>query len=122
MKKGLILFLAVSVLAFFSASPVWAEIARGKVTVADPTGELSIMTDGGESLALTYDPEDFIVWQGDDEVEAKEIQVGNEAEVGYYADEGGAQIASWVDLTPVEEMEEPIFPPETLKEEAPAEE
>ena len=107
MKKGFMLFLAVSVVSLLAVSSLWAEVVRGKIMTMDLNmNKLSVQTTSGESLALSFDKEDFIVWKGDDEVEAKEIQVGSEAEVGYYADENGAKVASWVDLTPLAEATE----------------
>ena len=111
MKKGLVLFVAVAVLFLVGVSLASAEVVRGKVTAIDlGTNKLSVQTSSGEALALSFDKEDFIVWKGDDEVEAKEIQTGSEAEVGYYAVEKGGKVASWVDLTPVEETAEPEAP------------
>ena len=107
MRKGLIAAVTVCVLSLLVVPSLWAEVVRGKITAMDAaSGKLSVQTASGEPLALTFDKEDFIVWKGDDEVEAKEIQIGSDAEVGYYADENGAKIASWVDLTPVEATEE----------------
>lgn len=118
MRKGLVLFLAVSVVSLLAVASASAEVVRGKVTEIDlNASRLAVQTTDGQSLALSFDKEDFIVWRGDDEVEAKEIQTGSEAEVGYYADESGAKIASWVDLTPVETMEEPAASAEELGEE-----
>ena len=108
MKRGLVAVLAVCVLFLVIAPSLWAEVVRGKITTVDlVASKLAVQTSSGEALALAFDKEDFIVWKGDDEVEAKEIQIGSEAEVGYYADENGAKIASWVDLTPLEATEEP---------------
>jgi len=107
MRKGFVLLLVVAVVAVLGVASSWAEVVRGKVTEIDlKANRLSLMTTGGESLGLTFDPADFIVWKGDDEVETKEVQVGNEAEVGYYSDEAGTKVASWVDLTPIEALEE----------------
>ena len=117
MKRGLIAVVTVCVLSLLVVPSLWAEVVRGKITTVDlNANKLSVQTSSGESLALSFDKEDFIVWKGDDEVEAKEIQTGSEAEVGYYADEAGAKIASWVDLTPVEETEEPAASMEEMGE------
>ena len=120
MKKAFVLFLVVGAVVFLGLSSASAEVVRGKVAAIDLTAnKISVTTDKGESLALSFDKEDFIVWKGDDEVDAKEVQLGSEAEVGYYADENGAKIASWVDLTPVEASEGATTPsPENLEEEA----
>jgi len=105
-KKGFVLALGVFVLSFLAVSYGWAEVVEGEITQIDLKGHvLSIRTPQEEVLSVAFDPVDFIVWKGDDEVEPEEIQVGHQAELGYYADENGANIASWVDLTPISELE-----------------
>ena len=121
MRKGFVLYLTVCLLSFLGISSVAAEVVRGEVTSVDSSvGKLSVALAEGETLILTYDPEDFIVWEGDDEVEAKAIKIGSKAEVGYYTDEEDVKIASWLDLTPIE-LDEPFIAPEELMEEPAAE-
>ena len=96
-----------------------AEVIRGKVTNVDlQTNRISVQYEGADK-SFTYDAQDFIVWQGDDEVPINTIQAGTEAEIGYYTDEQGLEVASWVDLTPIEteEMEEEISVPEDILQE-----
>lgn len=111
-SKGILaLMLALMVVSFGIAS---AEVVRGKVTVVDlKANRISVQAEGAEKN-FTFDPQDFIVWQGDDEVKTEDIKAGVEAEVGYYTDENGLEIASWVDLTPLEEGEEVAVPPEDI--------
>lgn len=116
MKKGFVLFLLVAVVSLLGISAASAEVVRGKV-VDLKDNKLSITTTNGESLVLSVDPEDFIAWKGDDEVDLKAVQVGSEAEVGYYADETGNKIASWIDMTPLAEGAEEEMSPEALGEE-----
>lgn len=122
--KGVALFLALFLVLAGIAS---AEVVRGKVTTVDlKTNRISVEIEG-KDRSFTFDPQDFIVWKGDDEVKAEEIKAGTDAEVGYYKDETGIEIASWVDLTPLEEGAEQIaipgesaLPMETMEEIAPA--
>ncbi|MFH1858330.1 MAG: hypothetical protein ABH845_05465 [Candidatus Omnitrophota bacterium] len=104
--KGLVLLLAV-LLAWSGIAA--AEVIRGKVKAIDLTANRVTMEYENADRSFTFDPQDFIVWQGDDEVKPEVIKPGIEAEVGYYKDETGLEIASWVDLTPAEE--ETMTPP-----------
>ena len=116
--KRMVLFLAGLLVLAGSAS---AEVVRGKVTMVDlKANRISVEIESKER-SFTFDPQDFIVWKGDDEVKVEEIKTGSDAEVGYYKDETGIEIASWVDLTPVEEGAEQIATPEetTLPAEMP---
>ncbi len=86
-------------------------MVRGKVTNIDLKGNrVSVQTTDSKDHSFTFDPQDFIVWKGDDEVKVEDIKTGTDAEVGYYADETGKEIASWVDLTPASENEEVSVP------------
>ena len=97
------LLLACMLIFVGSAS---AEVVRGKVANIDLKGNrVAVQTTDGKDHSFTFDPQDFIVWKGDDEVKAEEIKTGTDAEIGYYADETGKEIASWVDLTPAAEGE-----------------
>ena len=111
-RKGMI---GMALVAFLlvAVGVASAEVIRGKVTNVDLKGNrVSIQSKEGKDFSFTFDPQDFIVWKGDDEVKAEEIKTGAEAEVGYYADETGKEIASWVDLTPAEEGGEEVTVPE----------
>ena len=107
-------------LTFVWAGSASAEVIRGKVTMMDLKANRISLQAKGKDHSFTFDPQDFIVWKGDDEVKTDEIKTGADAEVGYYTDETGVEIASWVDLTPAEEGEEVSVPAESaLPEVAP---
>jgi len=111
-RKGMV-WMALVAFLLVAAHVASAEVIRGKVTNVDLKGNrVSIQSKEGKDFSFTFDPQDFIVWKGDDEVKVDEIKTGVEAEVGYYADETGREIASWVDLTPAEEGEEEVTVPE----------
>lgn len=109
--KGWVWVLAVLMVWVGVAS---AEVIRGKVTTIDLKANRIAVEAEGQSRNFTFEPQDFIVWKGDDEVKAEEITEGAEAEVGYYTDETGLEIASWVDLTPLEGEEMISVPGEEL--------
>ena len=106
--KGLVLILAV---LFIWVSSATAEVVRGTVSTIDLKANRIALQADGQDHNFSFDPQDFIVWQGDDEVKAEQIKTGADAEVGYYTDERGIRIASWVDLTPLEEGEALMIPP-----------
>ena len=108
--RGMALLLALTLVWAGSAS---AEVIRGKVNMIDLKANRITLQAEGKDHSFTFDPQDFIVWKGDDEVKTDEIKMGAEAEVGYYTDETGIEIASWVDLTPAAEGEEISIPTES---------
>ena len=55
---------------------------------------------------------DTILWKGIDDIELSDITVGETAEVGYYTDETGSHVASWVDVL----IEEETIPLEVAPE------
>ena len=44
-----------------------------------------------------------IIWKGIEDIELSDVSKGQEAEVGYYTDDSGTLIASWVDVLVEEE-------------------
>ena len=69
-------------------------------------GTISIkISDGGEKTFSVVDGE-TILWKGIEDIELSSINKGEEAEIGYYTDESGKMIASWVDVL----VEEPTTP------------
>jgi len=97
--KGVVFLLVVLVWV----GHVHAEVIRGKVSMVDLEDNRIEVNSQGENRNFSFDPQDFIVWKGDDEVKTDQIKEGSDAEIGYYTDERGVEVASWVDLTPLEE-------------------
>ena len=60
----------------------------GVVTIALEEGDKTFNIVGGET----------ILWKGIEDIELSDVSVGEEAEVGYYTDESGNLVASWVDV------------------------
>jgi len=70
------------------------DAASGIITVKDDDADRTFSVLDGET----------ILWRGIEDVGLANIKVGEEAEVGYYTDESGKLIASWVDVLVEEEV------------------
>ncbi|MBU1853159.1 MAG: hypothetical protein KJ957_03845 [Candidatus Omnitrophica bacterium] len=83
-------------------------VITGKVTSLDPESAIiSVRTsDGLEKTFIVLEGE-TILWKGVEDVELTDIDKGVQAEVGYYSDEDGKLVASWVDIL-VEEDDMPL--------------
>jgi predicted RNA methylase len=79
------------------------ESSEGVVTgmIADlniGAGTISLKaSDGAEKTFSVVDGE-TILWKGIEDIELSGISKGEEAEIGYYTDDSGKLIASWVDI------------------------
>jgi hypothetical protein len=84
------------------------ESSEGVVTGAianlnNAAGTITLkMADGMEKTFSVVDGE-TILWKGIEDIELSGISKGEEAEIGYYTDDSGKLIASWVDIL-IEEM------------------
>lgn len=116
------LFLAVPVFAqdaIEKAVPTEAEdvtlpeepgegVITGTVVSLDKdAGLISVKTTDGVEKAFSVIGGETILWRGIEDIELATINVGEEAEVGYYTDDSGKLIASWVDII----VEEKTAPP-----------
>lgn len=84
---------------FFSDEGV---ITGDVVSLDAASGIITIKDDGIERTFSVLDGE-TILWRGIEDVELANIKVGEEAEVGYYSDESGTLVASWIDVLVEEE-------------------
>ncbi len=92
-------------------------VITGEITSLDvDSGVISVKTDNGIESTFSVIDGETILWEGIEDIELSGISKGEEAEVGYYTDESGNLIASWVDVL----IEEEIIPEEiiSLKEAA----
>ena len=71
---------------------------------------ITIKTDDGAENTFSVVDGETILWKGIEDIELSDIAEGEEAEIGYYADEGGDLIASWVDVL----VEEAFLPEEVI--------
>ena len=74
-------------------------VVTGDVTALDATvGSISVKgADGAEKVFSVVDGE-TILWKGIEDIKLSDIKKGDKAEVGYYTDDAGKLIASWVDV------------------------
>lgn len=121
MKKIFILFLPI----LFFVGPVIAQeateeseevvtlieepgegVVTGEVISLDAaSGTISVKIDDVEKTFSVIDGE-TILWKGIEDIELSDINTGDEAEVGYYTDDEGKLVASWVDVL----IEEGVVP------------
>ena len=118
-----ILFLAVPAFAqeeviveeeFALAEEAGEGVITGDVTTLDAgAGTVSVKVTEGSAMTFTVVDGETILWRGIEDIELSDIRVGEEAEVGYYTNESGDLIASWVDVL----VEEEVVPVEALEAE-----
>ncbi len=74
-------------------------VVTGDVTALDTqAGSITIKgTDGAEKSFSVID-EETILWKGIEDIKLADIKTGDKAEVGYYTDDAGKLVASWVDV------------------------
>jgi hypothetical protein len=74
-------------------------VVTGDIMALDTTiGSITIKgADGAEKIFNIVDGE-TILWKGIEDIKLADIKKGDKAEVGYYTDDTGKLIASWVDV------------------------
>ena len=88
-------------------------VITGEVISLDvDSGAIVVKTEDGIEKTFSVLEGDTILWKGIDDIELSDITVGEAAEVGYYTDETGTHIASWVDVL----IEEGTIPLEAAPE------
>ena len=91
-------------------------VITGSVVSLDAAaGAITVKMDTGENKTFSIVDGETILWKGIDDIKLSDINKGEEAEVGYYTDEAGKLIASWVDVI-VEDESAPAAP-EAVSEE-----
>lgn len=111
----------VAIFILFLAAPLSAEEDLGQMAITDTeiaateeTGEgvltgtvvdlnvspgtITIKTSDSAEKTFSVVGGETILWKGIDDIELSAINKGEEAEIGYYTDESGKLIASWVDV------------------------
>ncbi|MFC1624384.1 hypothetical protein ACFL28_03610 [Candidatus Omnitrophota bacterium] len=92
-------------------------VITGKVVSLDAvSGTISVKTALGLENTFSVIDEETILWEGIEDIKLADIDKGETAEVGYYTDEGGKLIASWVDVL-VEEEAAPLEKEKTTESE-----
>ena len=74
-------------------------VVTGDITALDAiAGSVTIKAaDGAEKVFSVVDGE-TILWKGIEDIKLADIKQGDKAEVGYYTNDAGKLIASWVDV------------------------
>ncbi|MCX5687628.1 MAG: hypothetical protein NTV71_03165 [Candidatus Omnitrophica bacterium] len=74
-------------------------VVTGEVMALDAAaGSISVKgADGAEKVFSVVDGE-TILWKGIEDIKLSDIKKNDNAEVGYYTDDAGKLIASWVDV------------------------
>ncbi len=80
----------------------------GEVTSVDTSvNTVTVKTDAGKQKTFSVLNGETILWKGIEDIELSDVSKGQEAEVGYYTDDSGSLIASWVDIL-AEELSAPL--------------
>ena len=78
-------------------------VITGDVVSLDATSGIITVKDDGTDRTFSVLDGETILWRGIEDIELVSIKVGEEAEIGYYTDESGTLVASWVDVLAEEE-------------------
>lgn len=74
-------------------------VVTGTVVDLNTTaGTISIKTSDGMEKTFSVVDGETILWKDIEDIELSSISKGEEAEIGYYTDESGKLIASWIDV------------------------
>ena len=74
-------------------------VVIGEVVSLDTaSGVIVLKIQDGEKEAFSVVEDETILWKGIEDIELADINKGDRAEIGYYREESGKLIASWVDL------------------------
>lgn len=85
-------------------------VVTGTVTAINKEANTIALKDkDGNQRSFSVVEGETILWKGVADITLADIAVGNEAEIGYYTDDKGTLVASWVDLILPEE-EAPAVP------------
>ena len=74
-------------------------VVTGEVTVLDTSASsISIKGPDGAEKAFSVVDGETILWKGIEDIKLSDVKKGDNAEVGYYTDDAGKLVASWVDV------------------------
>jgi hypothetical protein len=74
-------------------------VVTGEITALDASaGTLSIKGADGAEKAFNVVDGETILWKGIEDIKIADIKQGDKAEVGYYTNDAGKLVASWVDV------------------------
>ena len=74
-------------------------VVTGEITSLDAAkGAISVKGADGAEKAFNVVDGETILWKGIEDIKLSDVKKGDKAEVGYYTDDAGKLIASWVDV------------------------
>lgn len=74
-------------------------VVTGEITSLDAAkGAISVRGADGAEKAFSVVDGETILWKGIEDIKLSDVKKGDKAEVGYYTDDAGKLIASWVDV------------------------
>lgn len=74
-------------------------VVTGEVTALDQaSGAITIKAADGAEKAFNVIDGETILWKGIEDIKLADIKKGDKAEVGYYTNDTGSLVASWVDV------------------------
>lgn len=74
-------------------------VVTGEVTALDASaGSISVKGADGAEKAFSVIDGETILWKGIEDIKLSDIKKGENAEVGYYTNDAGKLVASWVDV------------------------
>ena len=74
-------------------------VVTGEVTALDASsGSISVKGADGAEKAFSVIDGETILWKGIEDIKLSDIKKGDNAEVGYYTNDAGKLVASWVDV------------------------
>jgi hypothetical protein len=74
-------------------------VVTGEITALDATaGSITVKGSDGAEKAFNVVDGETILWKGIEDINLADIKQGDKAEVGYYTNDTGKLVASWVDV------------------------
>lgn len=74
-------------------------VLTGEITALDETaGSITVKGADGAEKAFNVVNGETILWKGIEDIKLADIKKGDKAEVGFYTDDAGKLVASWVDV------------------------
>jgi hypothetical protein len=74
-------------------------VVTGEITALDATaGSIAVKGSDGAEKAFSVIEGETILWKGIEDITLADIKQGEKAEVGYYTNDTGKLVASWVDV------------------------
>lgn len=84
-------------------------VVTGQVTLLDTASStIAVKADDGAEKSFSVVDGETILWKGVEDVKLTDIKKDDKVEIGYYTNDAGKLIASWVDVIVPEETTAPL--------------